>query len=334
MGPNGAGKTNILESIYLSSTGKSFKARTEPEMINYKKDIARVKARIKHDGDFSDLETVITRGLIDIGDGNPQKVAKKKLIRDGIPKRLIDFAGSFKVVLFGPWDMDLVTGSPSLRRRFLDSVLSQTDREYRRSILSYEKGLRQRNRLLWKIREGMTPPNQLTFWNQLLVKNGDYITQKREDFIAFVNTTNKYKFQINTNYQLEYDKSVISEGRLDQYKNEEIAAATTLVGPHRDDMQFKIKNLKLKISRDLAAYGSRGEQRMGILWLKMAELSFIENSCGERPTLLLDDIFSELDKEHREIVMDIVGSQQTIITTADEKLPREFKKVERIVLSS
>jgi DNA replication and repair protein RecF len=99
-------------------------------------------------------------------------------------------------------------------------------------------------------------------------------------------------------------------------------------------MQFKIKNFKLKISRDLAAYGSRGEQRMGILWLKMAELSYIESVCGERPTLLLDDIFSELDKEHREIVMDIVGSQQTIITTADEKLPREFKKVERIVLSS
>ena len=116
---------------------------------------------------------------------------------------------------------------------------------------------------------------------------------------------------------MKYDSSAISEGRLEQYKNEEIASAMTLVGPHRDDFIF------LKNDRDLASYGSRGEQRMEILWLKLAELAFVEAKTGELPTLLLDDIFSELDHEHRKIVLDSIGNHQVIITSADEhNLPK------------
>jgi DNA replication and repair protein RecF len=337
MGPNGSGKTNILEALYLLSIGKSFKARVEGEMIRYEQQLARVTGVLSLDSPKStregspalglpvsheplNIEAVVTRG----DNGWP----KKRLLLNGVPKRTIDFAGNFKTVLFGPWDMDMVTGPPSLRRRFLDSVLSQTDREYRRSILSYEKGLRQRNKLLYRIREGMVSGEQLTFWNQLLIKNGDYITKKREEIIEYINSIKPLKF---VKYSLEYNKSIISEGRLETYKNEEVAAATTLVGPHRDDFIFKIKDPKSEV-RDLASFGSRGEQRMGILWLKMAELSFIESSSGERPTLLLDDIFSELDDNHREIVINVIDKQQTIITSADDNLTREFKKVERITL--
>ncbi len=134
---------------------------------------------------------------------------------------------------------------------------------------------------------------------------------------------------------MEYDKSAISESRLDQYKDEEVAAANTLVGPHRDDFLFRIKENKserVKEDRDLARYGSRGEQRMGVLWLKLAELSFVESTTDEKPVLLLDDIFSELDHEHREIVMEFVGNQQTIITTADPHNIKNLKKVEKIEL--
>lgn len=297
VGPNASGKTNILESLFLLSTGKSFKARTEVEMLNYNSELARISGKT---GALS-LESVITKG----DNGWP----KKKLLVNGVSKRLIDFSGNFKVVLFGPWDMDLVTESPSLRRKFLDNVLSQVDREYRRSILSYEKGLRQRNRLLYRIREEGAPRNQLLFWNQLLIKTGDYISIKRQEFIEYVNGQPSLNGQ---KFKLEYDKSVISEGRLEQYKEEEVAAATTLVGPHRDDFIFFEKE------RNLSSYGSRGEQRMGVLWLKIAELEFIEKKTGERPTLLLDDIFSELDHEHRDVVMRFSKSQQTIITTADE----------------
>ena len=289
-------------------------------MVNYKRDLARVKGLLSNK---VVLEAVITRGQIDIGAERPEKVARKKLLVNGIPKRLIDFAGNLKTVLFGPWDMDLVTESPSLRRKFLDTVISQVDREYRRSILSYEKGVRQRNRLLFRIREEGLSRSQLSFWNQLLIKNGDYVSVKRGEFIEFINGLPGLNSQ---NFQLEYDRSVISEGRLEQYREEEVAAATTLVGPHRDDFSFK------EDTRDLSSFGSRGEQRMGILWLKMAELAFIEEKSGEKPTLLLDDIFSELDHEHREVVMNLTRNQQTIITTADPHFIGKLKKVEKIEL--
>jgi DNA replication and repair protein RecF len=321
IGPNASGKTNILESIFILSTGRSFKARVEEEMVNYKKDLARVKGLLSNK---IILEAIITRGLIDIGAQRPEKVTRKKLLVNGVPKRLIDFSGNLKIVLFGPWDMDLVTESPSLRRKFLDNVLSQVDREYRRSVLSYEKGVRQRNKLLFRIREEGISRGQLVFWNQLLIKNGGYITRKREEFIDYINKLHGLNSQ---NFQLMYDRSVISEGRLEQYKEEEVAAATTLVGPHRDDFIFK------EGERDLSAYGSRGEQRMGILWLKMAELAFIEEKTGEKPTLLLDDIFSELDHEHRDIVIGLTKNQQTIITTADPHFVGKLKKVEKIKLN-
>ncbi len=320
LGPNASGKTNILESLVLLSTGKSFKAKLEEEVVRYESSIARIV------GVTSDikLEAILTRGLIDIGGDRPEKAPRKKLLVNGIPRRMIDFAGNFKTVLFGPWDMDIVTESPSTRRKFLDMVLAQADREYRRSILSYEKGLRQRNRVLWGIRESGVGRDRLMFWNQLLVKNGNYITKKREEFIEFVNSLG---FKINSlKLNLYYDKSVISEGRLEQYKDEEIASATTLVGPHRDDFIFN------KGERSLSSFGSRGEQRMGVLWLKIAELDYIEMASGERPTLLLDDIFSELDEDHKKIAMEVANKQQTIITSVNDEFTKDLKKVERIEL--
>lgn len=345
VGPNATGKTNILESIYLISTGKSFKARLEEEMIGYDAEIARVRAELsiknyvsgekilntKYEIHNTSLETVLTRGEVQIGEDpeNLQKTPRKKLTVNGVPKRLIDFAGQLKVALFGPWDLDLVTESPSIRRKFLDAVLSQSDREYRRAVISYEKGLRQRNRLLFRIREQGIPRSQLLFWDKLLIKNGDYISTKREEFIEFVNLSPDF---LDQDFSLTYDKSAISEGRLEQYKNEEVYAATTLVGPHRDDFCFYIKTPKNNNTFDLSKFGSRGEQRMGVLWLKMSELNFIEKNTGERPVLLLDDIFSELDHKHRGVAADLAKKQQTIITTADEHYVENFKKVELIEL--
>jgi DNA replication and repair protein RecF len=337
VGPNASGKTNIIESISLLSTGKSFHARIEEEMVSYKEEIARVKGSIVEgiSGERSgtNLEVVLTRGEVTIG-ASPEKiekVAKKRLLVNGVGKRLVDFAGNFKTVLFGPWDLDLVTESPSVRRKFLDAVLSQADREYRRASLSYEKGLRQRNKLLLDIREQGLSRSLLLFWNKLLIKNGDYISHKREEFIDFCNSSGKLDSQ---KFILGYDRSAISEARLDQYANEEVAAATTLVGPHRDDFIFNIidQNSRNTNRRELSPFGSRGEQRMGVLWLKLAELAFIESVTGEKPTLLLDDIFSELDHEHRNVVFDHAKNQQTIITTADPHFLEGMEKVETLKL--
>lgn len=337
VGPNTSGKTNILESIHLLSTGKSFKAEIEEEMIAYGEEIARVKGLFLEGKEKTILEVVLTRGEITIGEtpGKTKKVARKRLKVNGVGKRLIDFAGNFKTVLFGPQDLDLVTESPSLRRKFLDSVLSQVDREYRRAVMSYNKALRHRNKLLLKIREEGVPRSQLLFWDKLLIKNGDYVARCREDFINFVNEAN---LQLPlSDFQLEYDKSAISESRIKQYAKEEVAAATTLVGPHRDDFLFFVKTEKER-KRDLSKYGSRGEQRMGVLWLKMAELAFVEQESQETPTLLLDDIFSELDHEHRDIVMELISKErgfagQVIITTADPHYIEEFGDVEKINLA-
>lgn len=301
LAPNASGKTNILEAVYLLATGKSFRADVDREAIGFGQEIARVKGVVGE----TTLELVMTQGEV-----FKKKAPLKKYLVNGIPRRMIDFVGHLRAVLFWPQHLDLVTDSPSLRRRYLDSVLVQTDREYRRNLISYERGLRQRNKLLDLIAEGTASRSQLLFWNQLLIKAGAYLTEKRAAYIAFVNA-----YQVpNASYTLEYDKSVISETRLDQYRNEEVAAKATLVGPHRDDFGFTLDG---DIPRDLSKYGSRGEQRLAILWLKLAEVAYVQQETHDRPMLLLDDIFSELDFEHKSLVMEVVGQQQTIITSAD-----------------
>ena len=305
VGPNTAGKTNILEAIMLLATGKSFRADMDREAIRWGEELSRMNAKCQMINDKCELELVLTSGEV-----QGQQVPMKKYLVNGVPRRQIDFVGNLRAVLFWPEHLELVTDSPSLRRRYLDSVLVQVDREYRRSLLSYERGLRQRNRLLDLINEGKAGRGQLLFWNQLLIKAGGYITDKRTELITYINSRQSSVFS----YQIQYDKSVISEARLEQYKDEEVAAKATLVGPHRDDFTI------FKDEKELSKYGSRGEQRLAVLWLKLAELSYIEKEIGERPILLLDDIFSELDDEHRELVVDLIGKQQTILTSADRDI--------------
>ena len=323
VGGNAVGKTNILESIYLLATGKSFKARVESEMVNYDEEIARVNGLVGE----NKLEIILTRGQINLGTNQQERVARKRLLVNGVGKRLIDFSGILKVVLFAPQDLDLITESPNLRRRFLDSILTQIDREYHRSLLSYEKGLRQRNKLLLRIREEKLPTNSLTFWDNLLIKNGNYLSNKRAELIDFIDNSPDFNGE---DLSIKYDKSVISESRLASYAREEVAAGTTLVGPHRDDFCLYLK--KNASPRALDRFGSRGEQRMGVLWLKLAELSFIENESGEKPVLLLDDIFSELDAAHREIVAKLASAQQTIITTTENPFSKSTARVHTINL--
>jgi DNA replication and repair protein RecF len=314
VGVNAAGKTNILEAIYFLATGKSFRADEDREVVRWGQEVSRVTGRISSTEHVEKLEIRITTGQV-----QGQKTPLKKYLVNGVARRMVDFIGNLRVVLFWPEHLELITDSPSIRRKYLDSVLVQVDREYRRNLMSYERGLRQRNRLLDLINQGKAHQHQLLFWNQLLIGAGSYLTDKRAEFIEFINA-----YQLSAvNYQIEYDKSVISETRLNQYASEEIAAKATLVGPHRDDMIFK-KNEKGWV--DVSKYGSRGEQRLAILWLKLAEESFVRGKTGERPLVILDDIFSELDESHRELVFDIIGKQQTIITTAEEEVLTMLKR--------
>jgi len=333
IGPNTAGKTNILEGIYCLAIGKSFRAEKESDMVWWGEEVGRINAKIIIKTGDNEHETILEL-VVTTGEVNGQKTPSKKYIVNGVPRRQIDFVGNIRAVLFSPGDLEIVTDSPSLRRQYLNSVLVQTDREYRRNVLSYERGIRQRNKLLDLINEGKAGRSQLLFWNQLCIKSGSYITEKRQSYIEYVNNT----VLDNFHYRLVYDKSIISELRLDQYKDEEVAAKSTLVGPQRDDIRFekceekcnKQKIINNDSWRDVSRFGSRGEQRLAVLWLKLAELSYIEKETEERPILLLDDIFSELDEKSRTIVLSIIDNQQTIITSAEDDVIQLFRKTKEV----
>jgi len=322
IGPNAVGKTNILEAIFMLSAGKSFRAKKDSDVVKWDNEIARIKAIGTNTQEEFLLELVITVGSV-----NGQKTPVKKYLVNNVARRQIDFIGNFRSVLFSPSDLELVTDSPSMRREYLNTVLVQVDREYRRNLQSYERGLRQRNSLLDRINDGTASRSQLLFWNQLLIKAGSYITESRK---RYIDTINSYTFA-NLSYQLVYDPSVISVNRLQEYAEEEIAAKSTLVGPQRDEFLFE-KNIKNKTTIDISRFGSRGEQRLAVLWLKLAELTFIESETKERPTLLLDDIFSELDENSREMVLDLTKKQQTIITSAEEDVIQLVQDIPNITI--
>jgi len=325
-GKNASGKTNLLEAIYLLSLGESFRAKKIDEMVNFDEELGRVKGKIENeDGETKEIEVMVNRGEV-----GGKKVAKRKYLIDGASKRKGDFLGELPVVLFWPEDMEILIGSPDKKRSFLDQVLVQTEQDYARSLMVYNQTLRRRNKLLDAIREGVSTKHALTFWNGLLIKHGEMLSKKRRELVNHIDSLWQRSDLFNE-LSLVYDKSVVSEKRLEQYKKEELAAGYTLVGPHKDDLQVLSLNGE-KRKRDLSVYGSRGEQRMAVLALKMGEIYFMEERLKDKPLLLLDDIFSELDEKHKGEVLRVMKNRQVIATTADEGNVELFGKGEKIEL--
>lgn len=301
IGPNTAGKSNIIEAIFFMASGRSFRIEKDEQLVKFGEDVARIKGKV----DGQDLEAVIAQS----GVGGRINSFKKYLV-NGVNRRKADFVGNFLAVLFAPNDLEIIISGPSKRRDFIDNILIQTDREYRLAIGFYEKGLRSRNALLHKAKEtGVRPEKEFVYWDNLLIIQGQKITKKREEFINYLNDSKKEILD----FKIFYDKSIISKERLLQYKDAEVGAGVTLVGPHRDDFVINLTN------HDIKFFGSRGQQRLAILQLKILELIFIELITSNKPTLLLDDIFSELDEGHINLVLDMVGTQQTIMTTTHEE---------------
>lgn len=357
VGGNATGKTNILEALYLLATGKSFRAQKVEEMVHWDAEVGYVIGKVvggarlgslpvaSSSSDATEIQVMLTRGEL-----QGKRVAKRRYSIDGAAKRVSDFVEKLVVVLFRPEDLQLILGSPARRREFLDEVLVQVDRSYRRSLISYEKALSRRNKLLDVVREGKASRTQLAFWDQLLIKHGQVLTNQRVELIDFIN---QFEIDIDS-FEVLYDYSAISAARLRQYAEQEVAVGYTLVGPHKDDFVVRSRigsagsisksasasGQASREGRKLASYGSRGEQRLAVLWLKLAELAFVSQKIGDlpgrqvgRPVLLLDDIFSELDHEHREMVLKVIGKQQTIITTTDLHLI-ESKYRERVNIIS
>ena len=309
IGPNGKGKTNIVESINFLATTKSFKATYDREIINYDCDYARVQALISTNQDDYELEIFLQKSE------RFQNSSSKKVKVNKVSKTLNYFSGILNCVIFTPGDMELLTGSPSNRRKYIDSILIQTNKDYKKNLSQYTKAVRQRNKLLEQIKEFNTGHRQLEFWDEKVLNLGINIQKARKELFEFVKPLlQKYSAELdnkNWEYKIVYDINKINTERMQKYKQKEIASKNTLVGPHRDDFNITFN------SHDIASFGSRGQQRSVMLALKQAEIDFITEKNGMRPILLLDDIFSEFDENHKNAVKKIIPLQQTIITSAE-----------------
>lgn len=322
VGSNAAGKSNILEAIYLLSTGKSLRVETEEELIKTGEDFARAEGAVTDDGQ-TELTVIIQRPTqqVSFKQSLPLR-GKKKVLVNNISRRVVDFIGNLPAVIFYPSDINLVTGSPSLRRWHLDLGLAQIDSDYKKALTLYEQFLISRNRVLKRIREGQGKRDELDYWTKELVKNGEAIGAKRQAFFDFAHN---FKSALG-NFKFSYVQSKISWEKLAETNDREVAAAATLIGPHRDDFEILLEE------RNMAHFGSRGEQRTATLAFKLVQLEYMAKVLGKRPILLLDDVFSELDANHRAHVVEIVEKQQTVIATVElENIPQEFLDSARIL---
>jgi DNA replication and repair protein RecF len=321
-GNNGIGKTSIIEAIYLLASANSFRALRVEEMIRLEAELGRVQGLIDLESSVDNsseelkLEVMLTRGVV-----QGRRTQYRLFSVNDVRRRKKDFLAFFKAVVFRPEDLRLVEGSPSRRRSFLDNALSMVSDEYRLALARYEQTLKRRNRLLQKINEGQENVSVLNFWNLNLVKNGEIIQLQRANFIDFIREV-VFPFELN----IAYEPSLISEKRLNEHLNKEIFLGHSLIGPHKDDFELKFSQ-KQKGINDLSilAYGSRGQQRLSVLWLKIAELQFLTDKIGYQPVLLLDDVLSELDIESKEMVLNLLSNYQTILTTADTDILADLR---------
>lgn len=319
LGQNASGKTSVIEAIHLLGTGESFRAGRVDEMIQFDQELGRVKATVllANETEPENLEILLTHGQV-----QGKKTAKRLYSLNDVRKRKADVVGKLVSVAFRPEDMRLVEGSPGRRRQFIDTALSMLTRKYAWSLATYEQALKQRNRLLLQVREGESPRTALHYWDLQLLKHGEIVQNMRTEFL---NSFHYVDFPVN--FQIEYLLSEISEARMAEYQDRSIASGHTLIGPHKDDFRITLTDpLTSMDNRDVALYGSRGQQRLAVLWLKICELAFSETKVADKPVLLLDDIMSELDEQSREKVVGLMEKYQTIISTTDEDLIEQFQQ--------
>jgi DNA replication and repair protein RecF len=283
--------------------------------VQFGHDIARVQGLVEEEDGQSKLEVVVMTP-----ETNEGRFGKKFFI-NGVTKSRTNYVGKLPLVAFRPEELDIVIAGPHLRRQFLDDVLETVDREYYLASIAYEKALRQRNALLDVVQEtGIKNRQQFAYWDELVIRNGSVIHAKRKEFIMYLNEASKDIFP----FEVIYDHSIVSSERLAHYEHAEIAAGNTLVGPHRDDFSFLMDVGDEK--RDIKTFGSRGQQRLVVLQLKMLQIAYVTEKIGIKPLLVLDDIFSELDSNHIDLVLDQIGDQQVILTTTHKEfLPQASK---------
>jgi DNA replication and repair protein RecF len=309
VGQNGIGKTNILEAVRYLSVMKSFRAKKEQEVILFGQSTTRL----------------VGHGLIM---NEPVEVAvgltndRKQVTVNQVKKRVSQAVGVFKTVLFAPDDLDFVTGPPTLRRRFLDSIISQEKAVYLSALLSLQKIVKQRNATLVRMMKNLASKEELLVWDGELLKQSLIIQPMRKEIIKKLNEDLSKRYQkisgkTNSQLTIKYLENKISQDILNEAFNKDLRYGTSTIGPHHDDIELHLNK------KSLALYGSRGELRSAVLSLKQAEIDVL--TIDEPPILLLDDILSELDIDRQGRLMNLFDNQQTIITATH--LPKSLEKI-------
>jgi DNA replication and repair protein RecF len=328
VGENGRGKTNLLEAIYLLSIGRSFRTFAHDDLIKWEEQHLRCKGDISADNEETSLEVFYTN--------TPAK--KKNFKKNDVNLKNSEFVGSLLTVLFHPEDLNMLYLGPSYRRKYMDILLSQVDREYLVNLTQYRKTLKQRNALLTEIRNQKFKNQNidhfledLDTWDETIANFGSIIIKKRERLIKYLKENLQKIYQSisghKENIKIEY-KCNVSENykdKLSQKRDHDIRRAVTSIGPHRDDIKFYINK------KEINSTASRGEYRSLLLAIKLAEINYIKEKTKLNPILLLDDVFSELDRKRQSHLLKSIKDCQAIITTTNskdiEKLSKESSKI-------
>jgi DNA replication and repair protein RecF len=342
-GSNGAGKTNVLEAVLVLATTKSFRTRTDRELISWTAPDESVPRYARLEGDAHAnggpvrVDMAIAEQPARLNGGDP--TVRKQFKVNGSSKRASDVVGEIKAVLFSPDDVTLVTGSPSQRRRFMDLTLCQVDHHYLRMLQEYARVLVQRNSLLQRLRGRPDPATLLEFWDEKVIAAGAHIMSSRKTMLRVLNdfAREAYADIAGSGEELEIvyrpsleEAAEASENKLDeilrrrltQLQSKEIYQGMTLCGPHRDDLQFLVRGA------DAQYFGSRGQQRSIALSLRLSELRYMTNRTGEQPVLLLDEAMAELDEERRGLLLRLMDSHPQVIATTSnlDVFPEEFRR--------
>ena len=339
-GDNAQGKTNLMEAIHMLSTSKSHRASSDRELIcqfdtGEDLPVTRLFGEVQRARDNIKVEIALrVEKASPVTDemntplSETSSLSLRKRIRvNDIARRAVDLVGQVNVVMFSAQDIELLSGTPLFCRRYLDLVNSQTDSRYLRSLQRYNRVLLQRNHLLKLLQEHQAQPEQLEFWDRELVESGSYLIRRRWHLVAMLDElAEKIHRELSggrERLKIVYLPSVDKEENiaeieshfyqaLYQTRRREIGQGVTVVGPHRDNLQFQVNGA------DMSRYGSRGQQRTVVLSLKLAEAKYIHAQIGDSPILLLDDVLSELDQTRRQHLLEfILPFQQILITATD-----------------
>ena len=352
LGDNAQGKSNLLEAVYLLATARSPRATADTDVISWQAEsilqpLARVAATVERRSSPVQLEAVVTGPGPSLA-GQVQR-AGKRLRVNGIPRRAMDLVGQLRAVLFTVDDLDIISGSPSARRHYLDVTLSQLDRRYYTALQRYGRVLQQRNAALRRIRDSLAGADELTIWDDSLAREGAVIVAARlaatKRLAVLASDAHRelsgdaaeelilaYQPRLGPDWErlIAADASEAAVERLlaatlVAQRRRDLAAAVSLTGPHRDEILFTINGAG-------ASFASRAQVRTATLALRLAEGRLLTADPPDPPVLLLDDILSELDERRRQSVLDSIREFDQVWFTATSAagLPDAFLARSRV----